>query len=275
MENSGTRQIFYISNGRSLEMTKSIRISLIIGFILYCIFLVGCGGKQSKPSESPGVPKVITPSITITSSSASIEPSATSIPPTTATPEPTAKPTTNPPTETPETVTGVAIVKLLLRENQEPIVGGSIFLCLIIDMEAEEPECILNNQLLVKTDVDGSANFDEIEPGSYLVVYGLPIEIKDSSQGLHGKAVTYKTSIAPSGPFGKVTDPFGGSLDILVSPEVAEVVISGTGMFVTNGAITSREYGLSIEYRDSNPTIIEVVAGEIIEITVEVSQRAY
>jgi hypothetical protein len=100
-------------------------------------------------------------------------------------------------------------------------------------------------------------------------VYGLPDEVQGNPQTWGGRSVAYRAPI-----FGGAgdPDPFGGGEGISQRVE-GTVKITGDGIYVTDGPITSVGLGLSLEYHNDEPLAVSSIAGQLSEVTVKVSGR--
>ena len=175
-----------------------------------------------------------------------------------------------PPTDTPASAMGSVQGALIKKESSEPIAGAYVLLCAVLDPAASEPECLLRASLTTVTGTDGSFELASVPQGAYVVVYGLSDEAQGSSQTWDGRSVHYRSAVMDA--TGKAIDPFGGKKGVRSSDE-GTVDITGDGIFIVNGSITSLEFGLSIEYHQREPLTVSVTAGQTAQITVNVSKR--
>jgi len=162
--------------------------------------------------------------------------------------------------------------RLVSAKTQEPLEGAAAILCLATD----ERECIVQGGLTASVDKDGVFEMSEVPPGVYVILYDLSGKAKDSWRDIDQLRIAYDISeeylaermIPFSDEFFETFCGGGGGLTIhnysmsMKDGKVADV----------EGAFTSVKYGLTMEFLDMKPIMVEVKPGETSSI--EIMARA-
>ncbi len=188
---------------------------------------------------------------------------------TTPTPTPTATATpTQTPTQTPTPAASSSELqgKLIGTESQEPIAGAAIILCLV----TAEKTCSLKANLVTEVKEDGSFELTNVPPASYVVLYdpsgkAMPgwkdidgLEMILNLEGLSGFPSSARTELFSTfGGGGGITMQEGTSLEFEDG-----VVVGG------DGSIISEKYGLTVDFREGKPIIIQVQPGRTTEVEI-------
>lgn len=142
-------------------------------------------------------------------------------------------------------------------KTQRPLAGAAIVLCLITG----ERECTLQADLAARVGEDGSFELSEVPPGVYVVLYdpsGKAMEgWKEIDQMMINYEIDKRNRIPLSDEFHEVFMA-GGMLtvhNLSVTFKEGEVVDF-------DGAVTSSKHGLTMEFYDLNPIMVDVKPGE-------------
>jgi len=239
-------------------MKKLYIILVAIGFIVvlgFGIYYVGIRG--------PGV----TPTSILTTTAPTI---LMSSPSTTATARSTEAPTT---THT-AALSGKVRGRLVSAKTQEPLEGAAVILCLATG----EKEYIVQGGLTASVDRDGVFEVSEVPPGVYVILYDPSGKAKDSWKDIDQLRIAYD-----------ISEEYLAERMIPFSNEFFETFCGGGGLTVHNysmsmkegkvadveGAFTSVKYGLTMEFQDMKPMMVEVKPGETssIEIVARATDR--
>ena len=229
-----------------------ILIFLVLAMILIVPILASCGGESKEPITTPSpIPtETLTPMIT---------PTAIYTPILTLTPSPTSPPTS--------TISlGALKGKLMGDKTQEPLAGAAI----ILGQVTGEAECTLQSDLIASVSEDGSFELADVAPGIYVVFYDPSGEVKGAWQGIDKLKVNYVLIGKPhKGLSSFITNELFNTLgggDILIGHYSEKlngkfedgIIKSIDGSF----ALTSKKYGITIQFEDGEPIVLEVKAGE-------------
>ena len=175
--------------------------------------------------------------------------------------------------------------KLIGKKTGQPISDAYVLLAKTVKDPNGEKRAQISKSLSIKSDSEGKFKFDKIQPGEYLLVYALSDEVKGSSTEWDNLLVKYVGPFICSYSYDKgvekADDPFGGKAGILLrTPRskfyIGDLIITKDGRTLIDpkeGAVTSAQYGLSIEYVDKKPSLLSIEQGKTIETTVKISGK--
>ncbi len=166
---------------------------------------------------------------------------------------------TNSATQTP--LQGNVQGKIEESVSKKQIAGATIFLCPIVS----EYECELIANLNKTSQNDGSFTFDAIQPGSYVVVYGLKEEINLTGKEWAGRKINYQNLSA-------LASSFSDKEVLLTAAEGGMMLEDNVITKIIGGSVLSGELGLTLEFRDGKPLMIEARAGKTANIEITVSE---
>lgn len=161
--------------------------------------------------------------------------------------------------------------RLVSAKTQEPLEGAAAVMCLATD----EKECIVQGSLTASVDKDGVFEVSEVPPGVYVILYDLSGKAKDSWKEIDQLRIAYD-----------ISEEYLAERMIPFSDEFFETFCGGGGLTVHNysmsmkdgkvadveGAFTSVKYGLTMEFHDMKPIMVEAKPGETSSI--EIMARA-
>lgn len=161
--------------------------------------------------------------------------------------------------------------RLVSAKTQEPLEGAAAVMCLATD----EKECIVQGSLTASVDKDGVFEVSEVPPGVYVILYDLSGKAKDSWKDIDQLRIAYD-----------ISEEYLAERMIPFSDEFFETFCGGGGLTIHNysmsmkdgkvadveGAFTSVKYGLTMEFHDMKPIMVEAKPGETSSI--EIMARA-
>ena len=159
---------------------------------------------------------------------------------------------------TPTAKLGEVQGKLVESESQKPLAGAAIILCLVNN----EEECTLQVSLIATTKEDGTFKLFGVPLGKYIVLYNTSGEAKEGWREIDQLKINYKLQgRRPCSPTSFITDEFydtfGGSGKVFMQ-KGASVTLRDGIIESVEGAITSEKYGLTIEFHDGKPMMLQV-----------------
>lgn len=140
---------------------------------------------------------------------------------------------------------------------------------MILGLVSGEKKCTLKANLVTIVNEDGSFQFTEVPPGSYVIFYdpsgeaiskwknidGLEVSVNIEGLSPNKEAARARAElISTFGGGGKITMTKGSSLEFQ-----GGIVTGG------NGSIISHEYGLTMDYREGKPIMFEIQPGKTVE----------
>jgi len=232
---------------------KTTSLIMVVLLILAFLIVSGCGGETT--SE-------ITPESTHEPAPASESPPTGTVP----APEPTA---TKP---APEPTSGSVQGNIISAETQQPLAGAAI----ILGKVTGESECALQSELSASADANGNFEIAEVPAGSYVIFYDPSGEAKASWQEINGRMISYGLiGKSPMNPQSCITkelhETLGGGGAVAVTAQKLTVNFTDGLMTSLKGklTITSKKYGLTIDFNDGKPLTLEVKAGETSDLLIK------
>lgn len=185
-----------------------------------------------------------------------------------ATPVPPTFISTNTPAPTPAPSSGVLRGALIGAESQTPLAGAAIILCLV----GTDRKCTLQADVATTTGDGGLFELSGIPPASYAIFYDPSGDARAGWQEIDGLEISLKIEGAVMFASPERTEffsTFAGGETITISPDTS-IGFDAEGNVTGEGSVIFDKYGLTLQFRDGQPLVVQVQRGKTTELEIMV-----